>query len=31
MDDMKLLGRSEQGLENEIKILKVINSDTDIN
>jgi hypothetical protein len=27
MDDRKLLGRNEDGLENEIKVVKVINTD----
>jgi hypothetical protein len=31
MNHLKLLGRSEQGLESEIKILKAISSDIDVN
>jgi hypothetical protein len=30
MDDLKLLGRSEDDLENEIKIVKTINKDVNM-
>jgi hypothetical protein len=31
MDDLKLLGRSEEDLENEIKIVKTFTSNININ
>ena len=31
MDNLKLLGRSEEVLQNEIKIVKAIRKDTDMN